>query len=107
MAGAQLSIDQASPSITCLTLSATGTGVDGFTPAFTDTPCRAVKLILPTVNTPAAAANAGDVLFGSASVQNDYINASQPFAYINIDNLSKLHLKFTVATDKLEIRVEK
>ncbi len=105
MAGATASVDQASPSIVCGTLTSTGTAVDN--QVLPNTPCRAVKLMAPTANTPGAQTNASDVMFGTATCLNDYIAADgSRDQYIQVDNANQIHLQFITSGDKLEYRIE-
>lgn len=105
MPNAMSSVDQASAAITCGTLTSTGTAVDN--QVLPNTPCRAVRLMAPTANTPGAQTNTSPVMFGDASVQNDYIAADgSRDQYIQVDNANKVHLKFVTSGDKIEYRIE-
>lgn len=112
MPASQASNDSASATIYCVTLTATGTGVDGFTPDGALTSglykgCRRVFLSAPTADTNGAKVNTSAVVFGTAGAQGDWIATDgSRDRYINIDDPSKLHFKFGTVGDKLEVRIE-
>lgn len=107
MSNSQMSIDQATPTIKCGTLVATGTGINGYSPLLPKQGCRAVWFNAPTLATPGGKVNASPVLFGDATVQNDYIAADgSRDRYIQIDSPDKIFLKFGSIGDMLEYRIE-
>jgi len=107
MPNATHSVDQASASIVCGTLTSTGTAVDNVT--LPDTPCRAVKLMAPTLGTPGARVNTSPVYFGTTASPNDLIDTTdcgKSGQYVQVQNANMIHLKFGTSGDKLEYRIE-
>lgn len=117
MPGATASVDQASASIICGTLTSTATTIDAFTGvgtglsaltnAMPNVPCRGVWIGAPTLNTPGARVNTSPVLVGDGTYPNAEIASDgSSNQYFQVDNASKLHFKFITSGDKLEFRIE-
>lgn len=118
MPGATASVDQASASIICGTLTSTATTIDAFTGvgsspytsltnAMPNVPCRGVWIGAPTLNTPGNRVNTSPVLVGDGSYPNAEIASDgSSNQYFQVDNANKLHFKFITSGDKLEFRIE-
>jgi len=117
MPNATNSVDQASATIICGTLTSTATTIDAFTGvgtgqtpftnAMPNIPCRAIRIMAPTANTPGAQVNTSDVLVGDGTYPNETISPDgSRDQYFQVDNANKLHFKFITSGDKLEFRIE-
>lgn len=99
----QGSFNQATGGFLCGTLALADTNAHPLVSL--PTRCSRVMLIAP--RTGGVASNAGDVHFGDANKQNDYITKDgSRDRLVHVDDASKIMVKSDNAGDKLEYRIE-